>query len=64
MERFIGIKEASEFLGVKEMTLYSWRHKGVIPCYKVQGRLLFRLSDLNKFAESCKEPVVRGACKA
>ena len=56
MEKFITIKEASEFLGVKEMTLYAWRHKGLVPCYKVRGKLLFRLSELNKLAESCKEP--------
>ncbi|MDD4202366.1 MAG: helix-turn-helix domain-containing protein [Candidatus Omnitrophica bacterium] len=61
MERFICIKEAAEFLGIKEMTLYTWRHKGIIPCYKVQGKLLFRLSELNKYAEKYKEPLlVRG----
>ena len=58
MENFISIKEASEFLGIKEMTLYSWRHKGIIPCYKVRGKVLFRLSELNKFAESFREPVL------
>ncbi|MBL7132131.1 MAG: helix-turn-helix domain-containing protein [Candidatus Omnitrophica bacterium] len=58
MERFISIKEASEFLGVKEMTLYSWRHKGLVPCYKLRGKLLFRQSELNSFVESCKEPML------
>ena len=58
MEKFISIKEVSKFLDIKESTLYCWRHKGVIPCYKVQGRVLFRLSELNKFAESCKEPIL------
>ena len=58
MEKFISIKEASEFLDVKESTLYFWRHKGMIPCYKVRGRLLFRISELNNFVESCKEPVL------
>jgi len=58
MEKFISIKEASKFLDIKESTLYCWRHKGMIPCYKVRGRLLFRLSELNKFVESCKEPVL------
>ena len=56
MERFITIKEAAEFLGIKEMTLYTWRHKGVVPCYKIQGKLLFRRSELNKYAEKYKEP--------
>ena len=58
MERLISIKEASDFLGVKEMTLYSWRHKGLVPCYKLRGKLLFRQSELNSFVESCKEPVL------
>lgn len=58
MEKFINIKEASEFLGIKEMTLYAWRHKGMIPCYKIRGKLLFRISELNRYAESCKEPVL------
>ena len=58
MERFISIKEASDFLGVKEMTIYTWRHKGILPCYKLRGKLLFRLSELNKYAENCKEPLL------
>ena len=53
MEKFVSIKDASQFLDVKESTLYCWRHKGAVPCYKVRGRVLFRLSELNKFAESC-----------
>jgi len=58
MERFVSISEVSQFLAVKESTLYVWRHKGLIPCYKVRGRVLFRLSELNRFAESFKQPVL------
>ena len=58
MERFVSISEVSKFLDVKESTLYVWRYKGMIPCYKVGGRVLFRLSELNKFAESFKQPVL------
>ncbi len=58
MEKFISIKEVSEFLDTKQSTIYCWRHKGIIPCYKVHGRVLFRMSELNKFVESCKEPVL------
>ena len=60
MEKFIGVKEASQFLGVKEMTLYSWRLEGLLPSYKVRGRVLFRISELNKYFESCKEPFLAG----
>ena len=58
MERFVSIHEVSQFLDVKESTLYVWRCKGLIPCYKVRGRVLFRLSELNRFAESFKQPVL------
>ena len=59
MEQFVTIKDASKFLNVKESTLYGWRHRGQVPCYKVKGKLLFRLSELNRFAESYKEPMIR-----
>ena len=59
MEKFINIHEASEFLGVKEMTIYGWRHEGRIPNYKIHGKLMFRLSELNKFAEAFKQPMLR-----
>jgi len=58
MERFVGIKEVAEFLSIKEMTIYAWRHKGIIPCYKLKGKLLFRLSELNRLIENCKEPLL------
>ena len=58
MEKFVSIKEASKFLDVKQSTIYCWRHRGCVPCYKIKGRLLFRLSELNRFVESSKQPVL------
>lgn len=54
MEGFIGIKEASVFLGIKASTLYSWKSRGLIPCYKPSGDkgiVLFKLSELEHFVE-------------
>lgn len=48
-ENFIGVSKASEFLGIKKNTLYSWVHKGLIPHYKpsgLKGVVLFRKSEL------------------
>ncbi len=58
MEKFVGVKAASELLGIKIMTVYAWRLQGVLPSYKVRGKVLFRLSELNKYFESCKEPLL------
>lgn len=52
LERYVGIKVAAEFLGVKPSTIYVWKHKGIIPHYKIGGTksLRFKLSELDKFA--------------
>jgi len=55
MERFSGAKEAADFLGIKVSTLYAWKSKGLIPCYKPtgpKGALMFRLTELQDF---CRE---------
>ena len=52
LERYVNIKEAAEFLGVKPSTIYVWKHKRIIPYYKIGGTksLRFKLSELDKFA--------------
>ena len=53
-EGFIGVVEACKFLSVKSATLYSWKHKGMIPCYKPSGQkglLLFKKSELEQFIQ-------------
>ena len=49
-KRFIGVKELSEYLGIKVNTVYSWTATRKIPYYKV-GRLpKFDLREIDKWA--------------
>jgi excisionase family DNA binding protein len=50
----ITIKELSEFLKVKEKTLYQWAEFGQIPCLKLNGVLRFDLDDIQKWILTCK----------
>ena len=58
MEKYVNIQQVADYLGICKMTIYSWRCKGWIPVYKIGGRLVFRLSEIEKFAQTCKEPMV------
>ncbi|MBD3320419.1 MAG: helix-turn-helix domain-containing protein [Chitinivibrionales bacterium] len=58
MENYVDVKKVSEYLGICEMTIYSWRYKGIIPSYKVGGKVAFRLSEIEKFMQSNKAPLV------
>ncbi len=58
MEEYVGAEEASKFLGIKIQTLYSWKCKGIIPCYKPngkKGRVLFKVSELDAFMQERRE---------
>ena len=58
----IDIKELSKRKSIPVATLYSWRHREVIPqkaMLKVQGKLLFDPTELDKWLEE-----FRGAPKA
>jgi len=53
-ERFIGVDEACEYLGIKKATLYSWKNRGMVPCYKPTGKkgvLAFKKTELKEFME-------------
>lgn len=53
MEKLINIKEAAELLGVRPGTVYYWKFKHLVPCYKyptgAKGKLLFKKSELEDF---------------
>ncbi|MHB1680322.1 MAG: helix-turn-helix domain-containing protein [bacterium] len=49
---FITVKETAEFLRVKEITLRHYISKSVIPYYKLNGKILFKISDLEQLLES------------
>jgi excisionase family DNA binding protein len=46
---FITVKEAAEFLRLKEITVRHHVSKCVIPFYKVNGKVLFKISELEEF---------------
>ena len=47
---YLGLKEASEYLGVAEKTLYNWVWQGKIPCYKPsKKKILFRIDELDEW---------------
>ena len=49
--QFVGIKELSEYLGVKENTIYSWVSQRKIP-FKKLGRLVrFSLEEVEDWVE-------------
>ena len=53
-KRLLNIKEASEYLGVKENTLYCWVSQKKIPYVKLGRKTLFDIEDLNRFIEENK----------
>ncbi len=54
---FVTIKELSKFLKVKESTLYSWVHNGLIPFHKLNGLVRFDMEEIENWVKaSRKEP--------
>ena len=51
----ITIKELSEFLKVKESTLYAWVSKGLIPFYKLNGLLRFNMDEITEWIKRNKK---------
>lgn len=47
--QIIDVKALSQFLTVKEKTLYQWAESGQIPCLKLNGALRFDLDDIQKW---------------
>lgn len=55
--KLITVKELSKFLTVKESTLYSWVHNGLIPFHKLNGLVRFDMEEIEIWAKtSSKEP--------
>lgn len=44
--RLVDIKQLSEFLSVKESTLYSWANGGSMPAYKINGVWRFDMDEI------------------
>ena len=55
MEKLLSVQEASELLGVKVSTLYSWIHQGFVPHIKLGRLVKFSTSDLSQWVEERKQ---------
>ena len=55
MEKLLSVQEASEILGVKVSTLYSWIHQGYVPHIKLGRLVKFSESDLSQWVEDKKQ---------
>jgi excisionase family DNA binding protein len=43
--------ELAEILGFAPGTIVDWAERGEVPCFKLGGRLRFRLSEIDKWLE-------------
>jgi len=50
----LNITDASEYLGIKVSTLYSWTESGLLPHYKLGRLVKFKMSDIEEWLEKCK----------
>ncbi len=48
---FVTVKELSQFLKVKESTLYSWVHNGSIPFHKLNGLVRFDIEEIKEWVK-------------
>ncbi len=52
--KLVTIKEVSEFLKVKESTLYSWASSGLIPSYKANGLIRFDIEEIQDWIKKSR----------
>lgn len=50
----IDINEAAEFTALSRSAIYKKVSKGEIPCYKRDGKVYFRRSELEKWLTACR----------
>lgn len=50
----VTVKELSEFLKVKQPTIYAWVHNGTIPSYKLRGLVRFDMDDVMEWVKNSK----------
>jgi hypothetical protein len=47
-EGLIGEIETAKHVNVCKRTLVNWRNQGLVPWYKIGGRVLYRLSEVDR----------------
>jgi excisionase family DNA binding protein len=56
-ERWIGIEEAAEYLGVKPSTIREWIKKTAIPANRIGKQWKFKKSELDEWVKSGKSAI-------
>jgi excisionase family DNA binding protein len=51
----VTIKDIAKYLSVKEPTLYSWVHSGLIPFHKLNGLIRFDMDEIESWVKSSKK---------
>lgn len=52
--KFYTFNETLEILRIKTRTLRAWIKKGVIPAYKFEGNIRFKVEDVDKWIDARK----------
>ena len=60
-ERYLSDAEVSHRLKISRRTLQEYRDNGMIPYFKLGGKVLYRESDLERVLQECYHPAYRVA---
>ena len=51
-EKWIGLDEAAEYLGIKSVTLRKWIKEKKIPCHKIGKLWKFKKAEIDEWVQS------------
>lgn len=55
-KRFLSDAQLSEKLGISRRTLQDFRDRGILPFYRLDGKVLYEEGDIEKYLESIYVP--------
>ncbi|MFR9543500.1 MAG: helix-turn-helix domain-containing protein [Rikenellaceae bacterium] len=58
-EHYITDSELSQILSVNRVTLYEWRTNGILPYYRLGGKILYKQSDIEEMLNHNYYPAFR-----
>jgi excisionase family DNA binding protein len=64
LQEFLNIRAMASYLDLKRSTLYTLVEEKKIPHYRIGRQIRFKLSEIEKWLEECKEPVVDAEVEA
>ena len=59
-ERYVSDKDLSELLKINRRTLIQYRQKGLLPYYRVGGKIIYRESDIRRILEKNYYNILQG----